>query len=338
MELDWLRMALALSAGVLLGAALSYQWMKRSRTAESEGTDDRLWDTESHEPGSIGWLEGADLMRYPDQLARLERTLDQSCMEAEDQVVHLRRQRDRLGSKDQGEALSARYEADATQLQHRHAQLQRVLGLVWRTRSILILRVKVAIVARACPRMGELPILPEEESAEWDGVADAFRAFRVRVRKAMRVIRVAATDLALSLPSAPSRARTEAEANRAISEELARARLTLEIIEKRMDHLADTVAYLADRCRTREVVESAPMEIGTEGNAEELLNDVSEALFALDLLSDLADQRLAEDAMDNLSAGITQLEREGLDAQAESDAAMEVDRLIEQFPSSGLAP
>jgi hypothetical protein len=119
----------------------------------------------------------------------------------------------------------------------------------------------------------------------------------------------------------------------AIQEELSRARQTLELIESRMDRLADTVAYLADRCRTREVVEAAPMEISTEGNAVELLGDISEALVALDALSDLADQRLAEDAMDNLSAGITQLEREGLNAQAESEAALEVDRLLEQFPS-----
>ena len=132
MELDWLRMALAGGAGVLLGAALSYKWMKRSGGVESGGSHDEM-AAESNEVGSIGWLEGADLMRYPDQLARLERRLDQSCLEAEDQVLHLRRQRDRMGSKDEGEALSARYESDATQLQHRHAQLQRVLGLVWRT-------------------------------------------------------------------------------------------------------------------------------------------------------------------------------------------------------------
>ena len=37
--------------------------------------------------------------------------------------------------------------------------------------------------------------------------------------------------------------------------------------------------------------------------------------------------------MDNLAEGISQLERVGLDVQAEADAAMEVERLLEQFPS-----
>jgi hypothetical protein len=99
-----------------------------------------------------------------------------------------------------------------------------------------------------------------------------------------------------------------------------------------MDRLADMVVYLADRCRTHEVVEAAPLELSPQGDASDLLNEVSESLLELDFLSDVVDQRLAENAMDNLAAGITLLERDGLDAQAETDAALEVDRLLDQFP------
>jgi len=306
--------------GVAVGAALCWHLLRRSSVAEDSGEITEL-DTG----------DGADLMRYPDQLALLERRLERSCLEAEDQVRHLKRQRDRVGAKGAGESLSARYDADAVQLESRQAQLQRVLGLVWRTRSILILRVRVARVARACPRMIDLPEIPEGE-ANWDDVADSLRVFRRSVRDSMSAIGIASSDLALSLPSVPSRAQLEGGEQERIREELDRARASLDLIGRRMEQLSDTVAYLADRCRTRGVVEAAPLEISTEGEAEGLLHDVRAALQELDGLSDLVDRRLAEDALDNLAAGVGQLEKEGLDAQAESDAAVEVDRLLEQFP------
>ena len=330
MSSNWFQIAVALVVGAITGTVVRDWFRRRAEWKSNEVKGDGVTG-----PGSTGgsdWLEGSDLLRYPDQLAELEGRLDQSCLEAQEQVRHLEHQRDRVGAKSGETTLRDRYEADAKELAGRHAQLQRVLGLVWRTRSILLLRVRVAIVARACPRAEELPGLPSE-SGEVAQASDDFRLFRLRVRKAMTAIRLAASDLAFTVPSVPRRAVLGKDDKTAVEAELGRARQSLDVMERKMDRLSDTVAYLADRTRTRQVVEFAPLEISTEGDAQELFMEVSAALQELDSLSDLVDQRMAEEALGRLTAGISQLEQEGMDAKAETDAALEVDRLLCQFPS-----
>ena len=147
----------------------------------------------------------------------------------------------------------------------------RVMGLVWRTRSILILRVRIANVARECPRMEDIPHLPDAE-ADWEAVAVRFLAFRRRVRQSIADVRTAESNIALSLPTVPGRATIEEGERKRVRAELDRALGTLDSIRGRLEKLSDTVGYLADRCRTREVVEAAPVEISAGGDAEEILH------------------------------------------------------------------
>ena len=142
-------------------------------------------------------------------------------------------------------------------------------------------------------------------------------------------------DLSVTVPGAPRFAELAEEDHRMIDEEKQRARATYADLGNRMDRLADTLSYLADRCRTRQVVEAA--RVGVEGapGTADLMDDVGDALRALEGLAEIGDQQLADSAMDNLAEDISQLEQAGLEAQAEADAALEVGRLLDQFPVDG---
>ena len=67
------------------------------------------------------------------------------------------------------------------------------------------------------------------------------------------------------------------------------------------------------------------------GEGEALMEEVSEALQSLNEMASAGDLLLADDVVDNLAVGIGQLEKAGLEAQAETDAALEVERLLEEF-------
>ena len=74
---------------------------------------------------------------------------------------------------------------------------------------------------------------------------------------------------------------------------------------------------------------------GALEGSEGLLDEVSAALGALSALAEFGDRQLADTAMDNLAEDIGQLEQDGLDVKAEADAALEIARLLEQFPTPG---
>jgi len=283
------------------------------------------------EGGYPAWRAGEDLLSYPDRLAELEARLVSSHEAAVEQASHLRNRGERVAAKDDRGELVERYAADAAALTSRAESMRRVMGLVWRTRAVLLVRAHVAITARARPRFeampdGEVPLdgLPAAAEA-YEAAAESVRAFVVHVEA-----RVA--DLSVSVPAPPRDARLTDEDHGLIEDEKARARATYTDLQNRMDRLADTLSYLADRCRTRQVVESARVGVeGTPGTAD-LMDEVGDALRALEGLTELGDQQLADSAMDNLAEDISQLEQAGLEAQAEADAALEVNRLLDQFP------
>jgi hypothetical protein len=111
---------------------------------------------------------------------------------------------------------------------------------------------------------------------------------------------------------------------------------TFRHLRERLDRLADTLDYNADRLRTREVVEGAAIQLELEGGAGQLLEEVSEALGELEVLSSLGDRGLADAAVDGLSRDISKLEQAGLAASAEAEASLEVERLLGQLPRTNL--
>ncbi len=278
------------------------------------------------------WLSGNDLLHYPSRLAELEVKLETSHRAVNDQIEYLRIQRDKISAKEDRDELAARYEDDAQMLDRRAERMRRVMGLVWRTRAVLLLRAHVAITARHRPQVEQLPegTIPPEGL---ERAATAYENSASAVREFVRQIMERTADLGLTVPPPGKASEVTEEDHASVDAELARARVTYEELNGQMDRLADTLAYLSDRCRTRQVVEGAPAGLVAEPGTEGLVDEVNTALSALNDLADLGDRQLADTAMDNLAEDISQLERAGLEAQAEADAALEVARLLEQFPA-----
>ena len=80
------------------------------------------------------------------------------------------------------------------------------------------------------------------------------------------------------------------------------------------------------------MVEAAQVGVDGAPGTADLMDEVGEALRALGSLTELGDQQLADTAMDNLAEDITARTSENK-ARAEADAALEVNRLLDQFPA-----
>lgn len=282
------------------------------------------------------YADGADLLRYPERLSALEARLQGAHAEATSQADHLRARGDKVAAKDPGSELVGRYAHDAGMLDERAASMRRVMGLVWRTRALLSLRAHVAITARARPDLSMLPageISPQnlEDAAEiYEAAAERVRAYVMRVEGRL-------ADLSFAVPARPGQAEVSEDDASAVDQEQERARRTYVDLQNRMDQLADTLGYLADRCLTRQVVQHTNQGVDGLVGSEGLLDEVGEALRGLGELAQLGDRQLADTAMDNLVEDISQLEQAGLDAQAEADAALEIERLLQQFPQQQAA-
>lgn len=272
----------------------------------------------------------ADLLRYPRQLEGLEEQLGVSLDALLAQLGHLRERHAELSAKAGRDDLAARYAEDLALLERREAGMRRVLGLVWKARALLTLRAHLAASARRRP---ELPALPpvDDPSTDLEAAAALYSRASASVREFYRYLQARMQDLARNVPSAPERA----ELSGPVREEVEREELRVHALyveqADALDKLADTLSYLADRSRTRRVVQGSAPALADASTSESLLNEVERALGQLQDLADAGDRTLADLAVQNLAEDITQLERAGLEAQAEADAALEVARLLEQF-------
>lgn len=279
------------------------------------------------------WVEGDDLLRYPRRLSELETQLGASFQEVLRQSDHLEGRLKGLEGKDGREAITGRYKQDLTLLEQRGRSMRRVLGLVWRTRAILGLRAHLAISARQRPLLDDLPGVDVDLKAI-DEAVEAYENAARRVRRFVTTIEDRAGELPLAVPGAPHDAEVTDELRSEVDAERARIEDTYSTLRERMDHLADTLVYLADRCRTRRVVEGSPASINAkDGSGEALIDEVNLALGALSDLAEVGELHMADSTLDALAEDISQLERAGLEVQAEADAAMEVARLLEHFPA-----
>ena len=165
--------------------------------------------------------------------------------------------------------------------------------------------------------------------------ADAYDRASDAVRGFVEELDSRVNDLDAMLPHRPEAAEVDDEIRGAVEAERAHTLRTYDAMRARMDELSDTLAYLADRCRTRQVVEGGPGAIDAGPGSEVLMEELGHALDSLAELAQVGDRKLADAAMENLAEDISQLERAGLDAQAETDAVLEVQRLLEQFPKGG---
>jgi hypothetical protein len=192
----------------------------------------------------------------------------------------------------------------------------------------------VAVTARQRPHVQQLPE-GELSGAQLDGAVATYEAGAERVRAFVATIEARTLDIGLLVTRPPPEALLEPGGEAALAEELAGARATYGELSRRMDGLADTLGYLADHCRTRRVVEGASVAIDAEPGGEQLIDELNGALSALRDLAELGDQALADSALDSLTENIetlSRIEKQGLDAKAEADAAIEVGRLLQHFP------
>jgi hypothetical protein len=321
---------LAIGLGLASLGAWAVAWFARRKALDGPARERRIAAGEYP-----AWRAGEDLTRHPARLEDLEARLARALAETELQAEHLRERAGDLQAKDGRSDLAGRYREDAALLERRLSRMRRVLAMVWRTRSTLVLRAHVAITARARPALESLP--QGQVAAEaLPAAAEAYDAAAARVRDFVVRVEARRAELEGLVPPAPPLADVEPADREAVDEERRRARRTYADLQDRMDRLADTLAYLADRCRTRRVVEGT-VDIG-DGvpGGEGLADELGAAVAALHALAEEGDQQLQESTMEHLSEGISQLEQAGLDARAEADAALEVARLLDQV--AGRAP
>ena len=337
----WIQTFIGLLVAFLVGALGLSVWAARKvlTAREPRAIEGRAPSSRRASAGAAprivqgaAWREGHDLLRYPERLETLESRLQASYAEALDQAAHLRGRGDKVAQKDPTSELVQRYGADAGMLEQRAESMQRVMGLVWRSRAILGLRAHVAITARGRPDLDQLPD-GEVPASQLQAAARTYEAAAQAVRAYVIEVEARLADLAVAVPAPPRQARLDPPDQQAVEAEQRRARETYVDLQNRMDQLADTLSYLADRCLTRQVVHHTSQGVEALNGSEGLVDEVSAALRALGELAELGDRQLADTAMDNLAEDITQLEQAGLDAQAEADAALEIERLLQQFPS-----
>jgi hypothetical protein len=226
--------------------------------------------------------------------------------------------------------LISHYEHDLHLLEERSQSMCRVLALVWKTRAILLLRAHLAIAARQQP----VAVLPDE-SKDLEAATRTYDELAKQVRQFVREIEARQEKLLHVIPAEPENGLVTDVLRAEVRSEQKMVQDTHQQLQEKMDHLVDTLSYLADRCRTRKVVAGTPSVLSEE-NAEGgvLIDEVNSGLAALSTLAEMGDTRLADNTLDALAEDISQLERAGLQARAEADAAIEIDRLLAQFPTA----
>ena len=327
-----LSLLLGLLLGVLFGGGVAvWAVAQRMRRRSLTGGAPRLITAHIQVRRDDAWFRGDDLLRYPRRLGELQARLVEQQEQATSQAAHLVERRAELEGRPEREDLVRRYTEDARLLERRAERMARVLGIVWKTRALLALRAHVAVTARRRPLLdglpeGEVPQDALEQAAvAYDRAANAVRAF-------VGELDSRANDLDDVMPVPPAQALITEPVRLEVEGERVHTLQTYSTMRDRMDALADNLVYLADRCRTRAVVEGGPGAIDAGPGSEALLDELNRALGGLAEMVSVGDQKLADAAMDNLAEDISQLERAGLDAQAETDAVLEVQRLLDQFP------
>ena len=295
-------------------------WRRRRKLAGGTTAPDR----------SVRRATGDGLLRYPRRLAELERQLVAGIDEGTLQVAHLEVRATEVAAKEGRGDLASRYTHDVELVKKRVASMRRVLGLVWKTRAVLSLRAHLAVTAQGRPALVGFPD-PAHLDRDLDRSARAYDAAAADVRAFTRTVERRANELVDAIPEVPASAEVPVLAEGEVDRELDAVRKLYADLQQRMDSLGDTFEYLADSCRTRKVVTGGPQGIDVEPGGEALMEEVSQALAALQEMSEVGDQHLADAAVENLAEDIGQLEKVGLDAQAEAEAALEVERLLDQF-------
>jgi hypothetical protein len=275
----------------------------------------------------------ADLMAYPARLAELEAALAGRHAAAQEQRALMEARRAEVANKPGREELARKYEADEALLVRRAAGMRHVLGVVYRTRAVLLLRVHLAVTARRRPALNDLPRPAPTggPSASLDLAAAASRYHDAAeaVRAYVGVIEARAAEVAALVPAPDPAAELDDAQHTSIAAERDAVTAAYAALRDRMDHLADNLTFLGDHHATRRVVDGgAELPAGGLGAPSRLMDEVAAALAGLDDLAGRVDPAVVDSAVDQLADEIGRLEAAGLEAQADTDAHLEVERLL----------
>lgn len=277
--------------------------------------------------------EGADLLGYPRRLEELEGRLVERHRAVQEQLRVLAERRETVRAKGDREELLKKYEADVAMLDRRAEGMRRVMGLVWKTRAILLFRVHHAVTARRRPSLGKLPE-PTGRPGALPGATAAYHAAAAAVLFYRDLVHERASDLADVVPAPPISAEITEVQRKEVEAERAHVAAAYAALEARMDRLADNLTYVGDHFAALAVVDTEPEDLAVDGGPAHLLEEVAAAVRGLDELGARVDPAAVDDAVSGLAEDITHLEEAGLEAEAEASAHLEVERLLGQFPSS----
>lgn len=276
--------------------------------------------------------EGADLLAYPRRLEELEERLVERQRAVQQQLQLLSARRDSVRAKADRGDLIKKYEGDVALLDRRAEGMRRVMGLVWKTRAILLLRVHLAITARRRPVLGKLPD-PGQKRGALPGATAAYHAAAASVTHYREMVLERAGQLDSVPPEPPLSAEISGDQHAAVAAELASVKAAYGRLAERMDHLADNLTYVGDHFAALAALDSEPEDLAIDGGPAHLLEEVASAVRGLDDLAGNVDPTVVDSAVHHLAEEITHLEEAGLEADAEAAAHLEVERLLGQFPS-----
>ncbi|MDP2314197.1 MAG: hypothetical protein Q8P41_14940 [Pseudomonadota bacterium] len=277
--------------------------------------------------------EGADLLAYPRRLAELQERLAERHRAVQQQLQVLAARRDGVRVKGGREDLIKKYEADVVMLDRRAESMRRVMGLVWKTRAVLLLRVHLAITARRRPLLGKLPD-PTTRKGALVGATAAYHSAAAAVLFYRDTVMERERDLDNVVPVPPISAEIDAQHHAEIDAERLSAQSAYAALAGRMDRLADNLTFVGDHFAALAVVDTEPEDLAVDGGPAQLLEEVAAAVRGLDDLAGRVDPTVIDSAVIHLAEEITHLEEAGLEAEAEAAAHLEVERLLGQFSSS----
>lgn len=276
-----------------------------------------------------------DLMRYPERLRLLEAELETAWRAAKNQARHLAERGEEIATKPGREDLVARYEEDQRLLEARASSTGRVLGTVWRTRAILLMRVHLAQAARQRPELDHLPDPDAVQAAHLGQTAELYTSGSYQVRFFVGVLDERLKSLPDVAPRPSPMAEIDDEDRAEVERERAAVAQKLQALRERMDELADSLSYVGDRLRTQHLVEGQRGKLSVTPEAGRLLDQVSQAVDQLDDLAAVGERGMASLAVDALVEDISDMEKAGLEVNAEAEASREVERLLETFTVAG---
>jgi hypothetical protein len=272
----------------------------------------------------------ADLFACPERLRELEARLAQRHDAVSEQLVLLRNRRAALAAKPSRADLARNYDADVALLERRAASMRRVLTQVWKTRSILLLRAQLAATARRRPDLGRLP---DPDAGDLHIAARRFHEAADRVKGFLDRVDTDADRLEAVVPARPAAAEADESALEAVATERLLTRAAYGTLHEDVDRLVDNLIWLGDHCAARSMADGSPEPPDETGGAARLLDEVEVALRAVAQLSRSVDPVLAASALANLDEELGGLEKAGMEARAEADAVLEVDRLLRPLPA-----